>query len=63
MADKTDIYLSGEASTMKDTMGAANFMGRASMADLCLRSGEKTASCPTKSLNGAQFSHYAKFPL
>ena len=44
MADKTDIYLSGEASTMKDTMGAANFMGRASMADLCLRLGEKTAS-------------------
>jgi hypothetical protein len=42
--EKTDIYLSGEASTMKDAMGVTNFVSRASMADLCLRLGEKVAS-------------------
>jgi hypothetical protein len=42
--EKTDIYLSGEASTMKDAMGVTNFVSRASMADLCLRLGEKAAS-------------------
>jgi NAD(P)H-binding len=41
--DKTDTYLSGEASTMKDKMGVTNFVSRASMADLCLRLGEKAA--------------------
>jgi hypothetical protein len=41
--EKTDTYLSGEASTIKDTMGVANFVSRASMADLCLRYGEKAA--------------------
>jgi hypothetical protein len=41
---KTDTYLSGEASTIKDSMGVANFVSRASVADLCLRLGEKAAS-------------------
>jgi hypothetical protein len=43
-SEKTDTYLSGEASTIKDTMGVTNFVSRASMADLCLRLGEKAAS-------------------
>src|ERR1700688_177809 len=42
--EKTDIYLSGEASTIKDAMGVTSFVSRASMADLCLRLGEKAAS-------------------
>jgi hypothetical protein len=42
--EKTDVYLSGEASTMKDAMGATNFVSRASVADLCLRLGEQAAS-------------------
>jgi hypothetical protein len=42
--EKTDIYLSGEAGTMKDAMRVTNFVSRASMADLCLRLGEKAAS-------------------
>jgi len=42
--EKTDTYLSGEASTIKDTMGVTNFVSRASMADLCLRLGEKAAA-------------------
>jgi len=42
--EKTDTYLSGEASTIKDTMSVTNFVSRASMADLCLRLGEKAAS-------------------
>ena len=42
--EKTDTYLSGEAGTIKDTMGVTNFVSRASMADLCLRLGEKTAA-------------------
>jgi len=43
-SEKTDTYLSGEASTIKDAMGVTNFVSRASMADLCLRLGEKAAS-------------------
>ena len=43
-SEKTDTYLSGEAGTMKDSMGVTNFVSRASMADLCLRLGEKAAS-------------------
>jgi len=42
--EKTDTYLWGEASTIKDAMGVTNFVSRASMADLCLRLGEKAAS-------------------
>src|SRR6202035_4065802 len=42
--EKTDIYLSGEASTIKDAMGVTSFVSRASMADLCLRLGERAAS-------------------
>ena len=42
--EKTDTYLSGEASTIKDAMGVTNFVSRASMADLCLRLGQKAAS-------------------
>lgn len=41
---KTNTYRSGEASTMKDAMGVTNFVSRASMADLCLKLGEKVAS-------------------
>ena len=42
--EKTDTYLSGEASTIKDAMSVTSFVSRASMADLCLRLGEKAAS-------------------
>ena len=42
--EKTNTYLSGEASTMKDAMGVINFVSRASMADLCLKLGEKAAA-------------------
>jgi hypothetical protein len=42
--EKTNTYLSGEASSMKDAMGVTNFVRRASMADLCLKLGEKAAS-------------------
>jgi hypothetical protein len=42
--EKTDTYLSGEFSAIKDTMGVTNFVSRASMSDLCLRLGEKAAS-------------------
>jgi hypothetical protein len=35
-SEKTNTYLAGEASTMKDAMGVTNFVSRASMADLCL---------------------------
>jgi hypothetical protein len=42
--EKTDTYLSGEASTIKKSMSVTNFVSRASMADLCLRLGEKAAS-------------------
>jgi hypothetical protein len=42
--EKTDTYLSGEASTIKDSMGVTRFVSRVSMADLCLRVGEKAAS-------------------
>jgi NAD(P)H-binding len=41
---KTDAYLSGEASTIKNRMLVTNFVSRASMADLCLKLGEKAAS-------------------
>jgi hypothetical protein len=41
---KTDTYVSGEASAIKDKMGVTNFVSRASMADLCLRLGERAAS-------------------
>jgi hypothetical protein len=43
-SEKAVSYLSGEAGTMKDAMGVTNFVSRASMADLCLRLGEKAAS-------------------
>jgi putative NADH-flavin reductase len=43
-AEKTNTYLSGEASAMKDAMGVMNFVSRASMADLCLKLGEKVAA-------------------
>jgi hypothetical protein len=42
--EKTNTYLSGEASTMKDVMGVTNSVSRASIADLCLKLGEKAAS-------------------
>jgi putative NADH-flavin reductase len=42
--EKTDTYLSGEAATIKDKMGVTNFVSRASMADLCIRLGEKAAA-------------------
>jgi hypothetical protein len=42
--EKTDTYLWGKASTIKDSMGVTNFVSRASMADLCLRLGEKAAA-------------------
>jgi hypothetical protein len=42
--EKTNTYLSGEASTMKAAMGVTNSVSRASMADLCLKLGEKAAS-------------------
>jgi len=42
--EKTDNYLSGEANAMKDAMSVTNFVSRASMADLCLKLGEKAAS-------------------
>jgi hypothetical protein len=42
--EKTNTYLSGEASTMKDVIGVTNFVSRASMADLCLKLGEKVAA-------------------
>lgn len=42
--EKTSTYLSGEASMMKDAMGVTKFVSRASMADLCLKLGEKVAS-------------------
>jgi len=42
--EKTNTYLSGEASTMKHAMGVTNSVSRASMADLCLKLGEKAAS-------------------
>jgi hypothetical protein len=41
---KSDAYLSGESSTMKDVMGVTNSVSRASMADLCLKLGEKVAA-------------------
>jgi hypothetical protein len=40
-SEKTDTYLAGEASTMKDAMGVTNFVSRTSMADLCLKLGGK----------------------
>jgi hypothetical protein len=43
-SEKTDTYLAGEASTMKDAMGVTNFVSRASMANLSLKLGEKAAS-------------------
>jgi NAD(P)H-binding len=42
--EKTSTYLAGEASTMKDAMGVTNSVSRASMADLCLKCGERAAS-------------------
>jgi len=36
--------MTGEATIMKDAMGVTNFVCRASMADLCLKLGEKVAS-------------------
>jgi hypothetical protein len=42
--EKTNTYLSGESSTMKDAMGVTNSVSRASMADLCLKLGEKAAA-------------------
>jgi len=42
--EKTNTYRSGEASMMKDAMGVTKFVSRASMADLCLKLGEKMAS-------------------
>jgi hypothetical protein len=42
--EKTDTYRWGEATTMKDKMGLTNFVSRASLADLCLRLGEKAAA-------------------
>jgi hypothetical protein len=41
---KTNTYLSGEATTIKDSMRVTNYVSRASMADLCLKLGEKAAS-------------------
>ncbi|AEG94060.1 hypothetical protein Rta_29570 [Ramlibacter tataouinensis TTB310] len=41
---KTNTYWSGEASIMKEAMGVTNFVSRASMADLCLKLGERVAS-------------------
>jgi len=41
---KTNTYLSGDAAMMKETMGVTKFVSRASMADLCLKLGEKVAS-------------------
>ena len=41
---KTNTYRSGEASLIKDAMGVTNFVSRASLADLCLKLGEKIAS-------------------
>jgi hypothetical protein len=41
---KTNTYLSGEASTMKDAMAVTNFVSRASMANLCLKLGEKAGA-------------------
>ncbi len=37
-------YLSAEASLMKDIMGVTRFVSRASLADLCLKLGEKAAT-------------------
>jgi len=44
--EKTNPYLSGDASTVKvkDAMSAMKFVSRASMADLCLKLGEKVAA-------------------
>jgi len=42
--EKTNTYRSGEASMIKDAMGVTNFVSRASMADLCLKLGERVAS-------------------
>lgn len=42
--EKTSTYRSGEASMMKDAMDVTNFVSRASIADLCLKLGEKVAS-------------------
>jgi putative NADH-flavin reductase len=41
--EKTSTYRSGEASMMKNAMGVTKFVSRASMADLCLKLGEKAA--------------------
>jgi hypothetical protein len=41
---KTNTYLSGDAAMMKETMGVTKLVSRASMADLCLKLGEKVAS-------------------
>ncbi|MGH6616066.1 NAD(P)-dependent oxidoreductase [Sphingomonas sp.] len=41
---KTNSYLSGEPHLMKDAMGVTNFVSRASIADLCLKLGERAAS-------------------
>jgi hypothetical protein len=41
---KTDTYLWGEASIIKNKMGVTNFVSRASMASLCLKLGEAAAS-------------------
>lgn len=42
--EKTNVYLSGEAGMIKDAMGVTNFVSRGSMAELCLKLGEKVAS-------------------
>jgi putative NADH-flavin reductase len=41
--DRTSTYLSGEAGTMKDVMAVTGSVSRASMADLCLKLGERVA--------------------
>ena len=42
--EKTNTDRSGEASRMKDAMGVTHFVSRASLADLCLKLGEKAAA-------------------
>jgi hypothetical protein len=42
--EKTTTYRSGEATMMKDAMGVTKSVSRASIADLCLKLGEKVAS-------------------
>jgi hypothetical protein len=42
--EKSNSYLSGDASAMRNVMGITNTVSRASIADLCLKLGENVVS-------------------